>query len=454
MMTVKPFLINKVFFPVQQKITGSKFSGWFKEVMQNQWLSKVELEEIQVTKLKKLVDHAYKNVPYYTNLFNEYDLKPHDINSLSDLHKIPILTKADLQKNLNLLKARNYRAKDLFLKGTGGSTGTPTKFYIDKIHWDYMRAGQYRFYHWTGYKFGDRHALFWAAPQDLAEVVRIKDRFWNYFLNKTWISGFHFTQQDMAMATETINKKRPTLITGYANVLYTFARFVQEKSLALYTPKAVVSTAEVLFDQQKEVIQNAFGCKVFNRYGCREMCDIAQTCPESGNLLHVNSDNIILETIKNGKVTDKGEVGEIILTDLNNFASPFIRYRNDDLGMLVDKSCSCGRSLPLIEMSHGRIHNIITTPEGKYIYGMFLYYLFYELEGVLEYQIIQEDIDHLFVIIVRSENYKAQTTQWLHDRLQKACGSMMQIRFEFPESIPKLGSGKYCFIRSNIPVTF
>jgi phenylacetate-CoA ligase len=131
-----------------------------------------------------------------------------------------------------------------------------------------------------------------------------------------------------------------------------FARFVRDEGIGGIRPKGIISSAEVLTPENRELIETTFGCRVFDRYGCREVSVIASECGEHQGL-HINADNLLVETVTDqGPV--RGEDGEVLITDLRNFAMPLIRYRIKDVGRLLPQACGCGRGLPLMRISGGR----------------------------------------------------------------------------------------------------
>lgn len=142
-----------------------------------------------------------------------------------------------------------------------------------------------------------------------------------------------------------ISRQRPTLLFGHAHSLYLFARFVQANNLSPIRPRGVISTAMVLHDFERALVEEVFGCRVTNRYGCEEVSLIACEC-EAHQGLHVNMDTLHFECLRDGKAAGPGQAGAVVVTDLTNHGMPFIRYLVGDTARMAAKPCSCGRTYP------------------------------------------------------------------------------------------------------------
>jgi phenylacetate-CoA ligase len=262
------------------------------------------------------------------------------------------------------------------------------------------------------------------------------------------LSSYDMTEENMLEYRNKINKHRPQLITGYGSALYLFSSFLKEKKLDIYTPKGIISSAETLYEHQRERIESVFGCKVFNRYGCREVGNIAQECSEQSGL-HMNSEHILVEVLdEDGLPCEPGKTGEIVVTDLDNYAFPFIRYRIEDIGTLSSIACPCGRGLPMLEKVEGRIWDIIVGTNGNRLVGTF--WLIEGIKGVKRFQIIQERFGELLVKLVVNSSFTQREKQILVDRVHRKCGQDMKIEIQIVDKIPLTKSGKHRFIISKV----
>ncbi len=182
---------------------------------------------------------------------------------------------------------------------------------------------------------------------------------------------------------------RPFLF-GYTHALHLFADFLERSGLHEVRAAGVVTGGMPLHAWQRKTIEKMLHCPVLNRYGCEELGTIACECRE-GRALHIQAYAKHVEvTDGEGNPLPDGEAGYLVVTDFDNAAMPFIRYRIEDMGVLTDRTCSCGRNWPLIERLEGRDSDFILTPDGKKVSGISLTDLIgVSIPGVFQLQLIQ-----------------------------------------------------------------
>jgi len=450
---MKAWVIKKFVLPVHQALVGERFRPRLEEALENQYKPPEELARLQLDRLGRLLRHAFESVPYYRDLFRDLGATPEDIRTRKDFEAIPPIGKAEINANAERLKARNYPKGNFVATATGGSTGEPLRFFWDRASFDYRRVGEYRFYSWVGMELGDPHVFIWGAPSDINKTKALYGRVRNYFLNKHWVDAFALREETIRAALALINRVRPVVVTGYANALYIVARFAKDNGIRVASPAGVVSCAELLFPHQRALLEEVFGCRVFNRYGCREVCDIGQDC-RSSRELHLAIDNVVVEVTREGKSLPAGEPGEILITDLHNFAFPLIRYRIGDVGRMSDASCDCGLTLPKMQMVEGRVVNAISTPDGRALAGEFFPHLIKEYPGVRQYQILQPKLDELIVKIVPANGSAQGAGAELKQKIARAVGPQVRIELQYVSEIPLEPSGKHLFVKSAVPLKF
>ncbi len=369
----------------------------------SQWWSPSELEQFQQQRLQALLKHAYTNVLYYHTMFNQLGLRPEDIKNTDDLQVLPILTKGIIRNNLDDLIAKNYSKEELMPCATGGSTGEPLRFFIDKRWGVWNIAAAYREWGWAGYNLGDKIAYLWGAHQDLSHQAELRAKISNLIHRRIMLDAFNMTERNLQEYAQILRKFRPKIINAYASAMYLMARFMEKKGIDDVMPKAVLTTADMLIKYKREVIERVFGCEVFDYYSGRDTTLQAGECPKHSGY-HLAIENAVVEFIKGNKRVSPGELGKIIITDLCSYAMPFIRYEIGDLGVPSDEMCSCGRGLPLMKSIRGRILDTIITPDGKYLTGEFFPAIFadYGVKGIDEFQISQKKRDELLVKLVKA----------------------------------------------------
>jgi len=444
-----PWLIRTVVLPLTERVRRGKFREALAELERQQWLDPEALRDLQLQKLRRLLDHCVRNVPYYQRLFRTHGFDPARVRTLEDLAQLPPLTKIDLQSSARDLMATNLTHRDFLRNQSGGSTGVVTHFFLDRRCVDYARAAQFRYYRWIGLEFGDRQALVWGAPINLRQARWLTRRLRNFFLNKLFLDANDLTDATVDGYLDTLQRYRPAIVVGYATGLWFVAERLLARGLRLPSLRGVVSTAETLPAQKREVIERGFGTKVYDRYGCGEMKDIAQECGKSVHS-HVNADNVLVEFLDEDRPVSGSEVGEIVATNLNNFAMPLLRYRLGDLGHTVEERCPCGRGLPLMSVVKGRLYDVLTLPSGRRVHAALVNHIMYGHSGIQKYQLVQETPTQLVCRILRTPEFTVDVLARIREDVRRHLGPDVDIDFEFPERIAPSPSGKHRFIYSKV----
>lgn len=418
------------------------------QLEESQWKSIDEIRDIQRQKLLRLLKHAYVHVPFYREEFRRLGIVPDDVNSLHDIEHLPVVHKGQIKDNHPRFMADNVAPKDSLPNSTSGSTGFTLNFYSDRRTSDITSALGLRANSWTGWTIGKRQAMLWGATSD-DRTSGLYGRIKNSVIHKKmFLSSYEMNREKMIEYRHKINKFKPWLIEGYASALYLFSRFLKDYQLRIHHPLGVISTAETLYSHQREMIASAFHCRVFNRYGSREVSGIAQEC-EEGTGLHIFAEHVIVEVLNEKEEPClPGEIGKIVITDLDNYAYPFIRYDIGDLGVASEKLCSCGRGLPLLAKVEGRVWDIIIGTNGNRLVGTF--WLVHGVKGIREFQVLQEKVGELSLQVVSDREFSEGERQKLRQRIYANCGPDMKIDIQLVESIPPAESGKHRYIISKV----
>jgi len=432
---------------------GNKFDRLMDEFEKNQWLSEQDLTEYQNEKLRRLIDHSYQKVPYYRKIMDSNKLKPSDIRTVDDLPKMPVLTRDDVRLNSGQLVASDVKRYQLTFGHTSGTTGSPLA-----IGWDRHACLVKNVVDWRQKKIagvipGDKIAFFFY--REVAPVEQKKPPFWrhNWILNHLFFSIYHLSQQNLPEYIKALNSFRPKAIEGYPSTIYIIARFLlnSNKTIPL---KAVFSTSEPLMPYQREAIEKAFECQVFDFYGMSERVIFATECLAHGGL-HINSDYGITEILSSdNRPVSLGEMGRIVATGLHNYAMPLIRYQTTDITSLTNLKCSCGRNFPLMENVTARDVETITTKDGRYISWAILDGLCDHMTTVSEFQFIQESRELIRVNIVRFPNFSEKDTEYILSGMKRILGEGMKMELEYVDSIPRTKSGKFRLVISKVPLGF
>lgn len=441
-------LVKNFIFPLHEYILGRRTFKILKKLEITQWYSREQLAELQLNKLKKLLNQAYENVPFYREIFNSIGVLPQDVRNFDDLKKIPFLTKEMIRENFEKFKATNIK-KGLIRMNTGGSTGEPLIFYVDKNRTSYDKAANLRSKKWWGVDIGEREIALWGSPVELSTQDRLKN-LRDIFFNTKLLSAFNMGEKQMFSYAKIIQQYQPKHIFGYPSSIYLLSRFLIKHKLDIKKDmvKVVFVTGEVLHPYQKSIIEGTFHCPVANGYGGRDGGFIAHECREGK--LHISEDIIVEIVDENGKSIDNGKKGEIVITHLEMYAMPFIRYRMGDIAIQSQDSCKCGRKLPILSEIQGRSADFIITPDGKILHALSVIYPIRNITGIVQFKIIQKKIDHLSVMIVKNEQFRKLSEDELRLYFRKLLGENVEIEINYVNSIQGERSGKYRHVVSYI----
>jgi phenylacetate-CoA ligase len=447
------FLNRNLFQPLLARRAGSRHLRYLRELERTQFDDPEVIRARQTLAVKRLLTHAYETVPFYRDRFDRVGFRPGDFRSLEDLEAIPVLTKQDIRKSSADLVSEKYLGKKLFLKKTSGSTGVPLEIQINPESMQWKAACTLRSDQWSGWRRGTRVAKVWGNPEYKQQGW--KGRLRNRFVDRAvYLDTLHLDDGRIGEFIDTLRRHRPGLIFGHAHSLYLVACHVKKTCPGAIRPDGIISTAMILHDWQREVIETAFGCKVTNRYGCEEVSLIACEC-ERHDGLHVNADGVYVEVLCDGRPARPGEAGSIVVTDLVNRAQPILRYQVGDVAVFSERRCPCGRGLPLLERLEGREADYVVTASGELVSGISLTENFaLHVPGVAQLQIVQEAVDRFRFRVVRGPDFGPASVRRIGELVTERFGPEAQFECEYVERIPQEPSGKYRFCISHVPNPF
>jgi phenylacetate-CoA ligase len=398
-----------------------------------------------------LLRHAEATVPFYRERFREAGISARDVRNWDDFALLPILTKSDIRSQGIRLHSEVYDRNFHWNMKTSGSTGVSLEILVDEPAMQFRRACTLRSDEWSGWRFGETVAMIWGNPEYLKRGWRGRLR--NTLLDRArYLDTLKMDEPAMARYADELARRPPSLIFGHAHSVYLFAEFVQRSRAGAIRPRGIITSAMILHDWQRRTIEEVFACKVTNRYGCEEVSLIACEC-ERHEGMHVNSDNVYLELLRDGLPVGPGEPASVIVTDLSNLAMPLIRYKVEDVASWKGSPCPCGRSgMPLLSRVEGREADFVTTSRGELISGISLTENFAMLvPGIAQLQIIQQAVDHFTFRIVKGEDFGPASLGKIDSLVTDRFGVDISYDCEYVEAIPKELSGKYRFCISNVP---
>jgi phenylacetate-CoA ligase len=424
-------------------------SRWLRELDRSQWRSPDELAELQRRKLSDLLRGAAASVPFYRQAVRA---SGRDAGALeaADLGALPLIDKGIMKERRQEFLAEGGDPADLQITHTGGSTGAWFEFFVDRRSRQIRRAADLRGRTWTGWRVGEPQAILWGHRDDVADGSSLGSRLRNLVFNRSiMLNAYDMDDSLLEEYWRQIVRLRPRLVVGYASALAFLAEHLKRHGRTVPSPRGLISSAETLTDDQREIIEAQFRVPLLNRYGSREFGVIAQQCGGSSGL-HIVTERIYMEVLSpDGTPCEPGERGEMVLTDLDNRAMPFIRYRTGDLGVLAASPCSCGRGLPLLASVEGRTSELIVGKNGKYYSCQSPRLFGAGIPGIAQMQVIQETLDQIVVKVVTDTAWTGDSREELIARMRDLLGDVLVTVDEVAE-IPPAPSGKYRFTISRV----
>jgi phenylacetate-CoA ligase len=397
------------------------------QVLKNQWKSPEELKKLQQKRLKKMIEYAYEKSELYHRKFREAHVTPADFNTLEDLQKFPLITKADIRELFPQgVVSTDYRLSQCIHASTSGSTGNVLPILYSPAAYQYQMAVTYRNFAALGFK--PWHKFAYTRYEPIHTGAPFYEKFG--IGRNRFISVYLSSEKQL----ELIREFNPHAITGYPSLMIEWARLIKEQGDTI-NPLFIRTEAEILTKEAKQFMENVFGCELYEEYGSIEFVNLAFECAHRG--YHISSDNLVLEFLEHGEPVSSGEEGEIYATSLVNYAMPFIRYKMMDRGVPVDGECSCGRGLPLMKLIEGRDDDFIQLPSGKKLSPRLVIPIF-ELAGeVKEFRVVQKKRDLIEVDIIPEPDFTEKTKKNLEKTFRDVLGEPVEIVFNICDKIPR-----------------
>jgi len=381
----------------------------FKQLKKEELLPRNKIEELQLSRLKEFVEHCYRNVPYYTELFNSINLKPEDIKSIEDLKKIPVLTKQIARENSDKLIDVNSLNKKKAKIRTSGSTGTPFTIYdIRKERNEVLTANLWTFYSRCGWVPGERIATIWGQKhKQNGFLIKIK----NFFMGVSYFNAWESNEENFEIWHRQLIRTSTKLLVCYSSVGARFAKWMIENNKKTPLLKGVYTTSEILLDKQREEIQLAFGCNVYDLYGCGEVLAIGCSC--SKQKIHINE---TLNVVEVGESIDN-KSAPVILTGFQNRTMPFLRYMNGDSINISEANCKCERESKIMGLSIARVSDTFKFKSGKVVPSLYFILRLYQdgFDGVELFQFHQTELDKIDLKIMKNTKYDKFTLSALNN---------------------------------------
>jgi phenylacetate-CoA ligase len=303
-----------------------------------------------------------------------------------------------------------------------------------------------RMWNWGGYVPGEPYLTLNLNPRTLLKK-RLQD-----VLFRCSYHGFNANAADVDAVLDDLRRRRVKHLIGYASSLFLLSRAMRERGIANPGVRSILSTGDTLHPNYRRVIEDAFGVGVCDYYGAGgEGVHIASQCERRGDY-HVHVENAVVEVLKDGRPAEGGEMGEIVITQLNNHAMPLIRYATQDLATVSkNDACPCGRQMPLVSSIQGRVPDIVFAPDGTYLVVHFFTILFEYIPEILQFQIVQRTRERITARIVAAASYDRRAVEAkIESAIANATHGSLGVDFEYVDAIPLSPSLKRRLVISEV----
>lgn len=444
-------LVANFIFPIQERLKHHNTVAVRKKMDESQWWPRERIEALQLDRLRNLVSHAGQHVPYYRELFEKIGLTAVSIQSLADLQRIPFLTKPIIRNNLERFKSD--KAQHLSRFNTGGSSGEPLIFFIGSERVSHDVAAKWRATRWWGVDIGDPEIVVWGSPIELTSQDRVR-QFRDRLMRTQLLPAFEMSEAKLDGFVETIQRARPAMLFGYPSSISLIARHAEKRGQRMTDLgiKVAFVTSERLYDHQRDEISRIFGCPIANGYGGRDAGFIAHQCPQGS--MHITAEDIIIEIVdQDGKILPHGTAGEVVVTHLATRDFPFMRYRTGDVAIISDKTCACGRGLPVLEEIQGRTTDFVIATDGTIMHGLAVVYPIRDIPGISAFKVVQETRERVVVQIVPGEDCGPGVESTISTGIKARLGQSVEVCVERVTDIPREKSGKFRYVQSLVTST-
>ncbi|MCG3129410.1 MAG: hypothetical protein FLDDKLPJ_00137 [Phycisphaerae bacterium] len=434
---------------VARRRYGRVYEALVPEIERRSRMSRDEMRAHCDERLAVLLGHAYAHVPHYREAWRRAGILPQDLRAIDDLaRRLPLLSREEARAAPQRLLDERLAPSALVRLSTSGSTGSPLTLFRTPE----AEATSYAFFEArcrrpAGMQFG-RLPYVMIGGQLVAPVTRDRPPFWvyNYAWKQLYLSSYHLSERFLPHYVKALRRRPYHAILGYPSSLHTVARHLLERGEPPIPMRCAITSSETLLEHQREAIERAFGCKVFDQYGAGELCVFAAQCGRGS--MHVSPDYGRIEVIgDDGRPCRPGETGELVCTSLINFGQVFIRYRIGDRGAIDEGRCACGSALPVLSRLEGRVDEVLRTRDGRAI-GR-LDPVFKGVEHVREAQIVQEEADRFVVRVVPAPGYDAGSAELIRRNLSDRVGDV-RIDVVTVEAIERTRAGKFRAVISRV----
>jgi phenylacetate-CoA ligase len=428
-----------------EEVSGGEKMLWrtlyyFPTAYKNQYLNPKKLKTFQEKRLKYIVDFAYRNSAFYKQKFKEAHITPHDIRTLDDIARIPLVTKEEIKEVFPAgILTPGFSEHNCEVRTTSGSSGSVFTVLIDPEAQDYAAAVAFRDSLALGVRPWHKFYILYHDPVELEKSSK------KSLLYKVKGVPGVLPEEELVDRAREYN---PHFMGGHPSAFVAMAKVMEQKGIEDVNPHIIFLGGELVYPEYRKYIERIFRCQIFSKYGAYETYSIAWECKH--HRMHIDADSVLVEFIEEGEPVSPGERGEIVVTNLWNKAMPFIRYRIGDIGVPSDEACACGRTLPTMEGLEGRVDDFIILPSGRAVPPTRLIPPFFMTPHIEEFKMIQDIKTHIKILIVPRGRLPEDEERDLLQKVRDILAEPVDIDVEFTDVIEKTGIGKFKAVMSKM----
>jgi phenylacetate-CoA ligase len=410
-----------------------------------------EIQTHQQQALRALMHHCYSHIPYYRDLMRSRNLHPDEFQSVSDLSKLPYLTRDIIRAQAARLRADNYPDSVCQFRRSGGTTGEPIKVAVDVRARAFEVAAYLRGFEWMRHRLGQPMVRLFGGSLGLSTDTNLKTRLREWLLNSRFLPAFELTPENVGDYVATIYQAKGGVLVGYPSAVLNLSEYMSRHGLKGSPLESVICTAEFMPEEWRSRISEVLDVPVYCYYGCGEVNGIAHECHgEEGYI--VSQEHVILEVCGDNpaKFLDQGG-GEACITTLFNYAMPLIRYLNGDI--LELKYPRHGRAHLRIVKLEGRVMDQLVATDGHRVSSVLPTHLVFKSGvPVWKYQVVQTERNNIiFHYLLRDDgSLPSDMQKTLEGVLRRYLGEDLQVQFVVGE-FETTKAGKHRFVINRVP---
>ena len=440
--TVLPWIYQHLLLPIADVASGQSVMSHYRAFAEAQWWDRARLVDLQNRRLQETLRAAYRETRFYGDLYEGADIDLRDIQAVSDLPKLPIVTK-DLLREASIDSFNRKPKGRVHALHTSGSTGKPLKVVVDEETMSISRALMMLRATFSGWRPGESYLQTGVSPKR-GLVKAVKD----WLLRVTYVSAFDLSDRALDRCLDIIERQSHRYVMGYAASLYMLASRAREVGFN-WQLRGAVSWGDNLFPHYRSTIEQQFRCRVTDTYGCGEGIQVSAQCEHGA--YHIFMPHVVVEYVRDGQPVAPGELGEVLLTRLNPGVMPLIRYSIGDVARGdTSTSCPCGRGLATMRSIEGRSTDIVVTPCGNRLIVHFFTGIFEYAKSISTFQVLQSERDSITVKVVPRGQFDSQEWAGICDEIREKGGGDLKINLELVDEIPLTASNKRRFVISTV----